>query len=169
MKGEATKAEAKDKFKETVNITTEGQRHLGAVIGSSEFKGQYCAEKINKWKDELLTLSEIAETHPQMAYAAYIKGYMSKFTYFMRTIEGFNEYLASVDEVLNNHFIPTLFSMDTQLTELREVIGLKSSDGGLNIPVLESASKVQFESSVRITSPHVASIINQEKAMLEKK
>ena len=78
MKGEATKAEAKDKFQETVNITTEGQRHLGVVIGSSEFKGQYCAEKINKWKDELLTLSEIAETHPQMAYAVYIKGYISK-------------------------------------------------------------------------------------------
>ena len=86
----------------------------------------------------------------------------------MRTIEGFNEYLAPVDEVLNNHFIPTLFGMDTQLPELREVIGLKSSDGGLNIPVLESTSKVQFESSVRITSPHVAFIINQEKMILEK-
>ena len=47
-----------------------------------------------------------------MAYAAYIKGYMLKFTYFMRTIEGFNEYLAPVDEVLNNDFISTLFGMD---------------------------------------------------------
>ena len=83
-----------------------------------------------------MALSQIAETHPQMAYAAYTKGYASKFTYFMRTIEGFGDYLAPVDEVLNSHLIPALFGMDSELSYLREVIGLKSSDGGLNIPIL---------------------------------
>ena len=46
------------------------------------------------------------------------KGYMSKFTYFMRTIDGFHKFRAPIDEVLNDHFIPTLFGSDFQLPEL---------------------------------------------------
>ena len=32
----------------TVNITTEGQRHLGAVVGSKEYKDQYCSSKVDR-------------------------------------------------------------------------------------------------------------------------
>ena len=35
-----------DVLADEVNVTTERQRHLGAVIGSQEFKDQYCREKI---------------------------------------------------------------------------------------------------------------------------
>ena len=64
-----------------MNITTEGQRHLGAVIGSPDFKSSYCNAKAMKWiEDELTNLNNIAETHPQMAYVAFTKGYLSKFT-----------------------------------------------------------------------------------------
>ena len=30
------------------NITVEGQRHLGAVVGSKEYKDQCCSSKVNK-------------------------------------------------------------------------------------------------------------------------
>ena len=43
-------------------VTTERQRHLRAVIGSQEFKDQYCREKILRWKGELEALSEIARS-----------------------------------------------------------------------------------------------------------
>ena len=36
-----------------VNITHEGRRHLGAVIGSKEFKNQYCEEKVDKGLREM--------------------------------------------------------------------------------------------------------------------
>ena len=39
-----------------VHFTTEGQRHLGAVIKSQEFKDQYCREKVLGWKGELEAL-----------------------------------------------------------------------------------------------------------------
>ena len=35
-----------------VNITLEGRRHHRAVIGSGEFKNQYCKEKVDKWLRE---------------------------------------------------------------------------------------------------------------------
>ena len=48
--------EAERIFGEEVNVTVEGKRHLGAVIGSKNYKDQFCNEKISKWKEELETL-----------------------------------------------------------------------------------------------------------------
>ena len=57
-----------------VSITTEGQRHLGAVIASQENKDLYCEEKIRIWEEEIERLSEIAKSHPHTAYIAFTKG-----------------------------------------------------------------------------------------------
>ena len=46
-------------FGDEVNITTEGQRHLGAVIASQEYKDQNFEEKIRIWKEEIERLYEI--------------------------------------------------------------------------------------------------------------
>lgn len=101
-------SEAEWVFGEEVNVTTEGKRHLGAVIGSKNYEDQYCYEKISK-KEEIETLTEIAKSQPQSAYLAFTKGYKSKFTYFMRTIESFEDYADPIQEVINEMFLPTLF------------------------------------------------------------
>ena len=36
-----------------INITVEGKRHLGASIGSAEFKDSYIDEKVAKWKNNV--------------------------------------------------------------------------------------------------------------------
>ena len=74
VKSEVLADEAKGVFGDEVNITTEGQRHLGAVIGSQECKDQYCREKVLGWKGKLEALSEIARSQPHAAY-------------FIRTVE----------------------------------------------------------------------------------
>ena len=79
VKSDVLAAEAKKEFGDEVDITTEGQRHLGAVIGSHEFKDQYCREKVLGWKGELEALSEIARSQPHAAYTVFTKGYKSKF------------------------------------------------------------------------------------------
>ena len=117
--------------------------------------------------EELKALCEVAETHPQMAYSAYNKGFKSKFTFFIRTIEGMEDYLVPVDEFLTEQFIPTLFGTDYPLEELREVLGLNPNDGGIGIPVLSEEAKFQFDSSTTITKQHVEEIINQNKNQIE--
>ena len=72
---------------------------LGAVIGSQEFKDQYCREKILRWKGELRALSETARSQPHAAYTVFSKGCKAKFTYFMRTIESFEDYFDPMREV----------------------------------------------------------------------
>ena len=68
VKNEESEARAHKEFGDTVNITTEGKRYLGAVIGSPGLKSSYCNAKATKWIEELTNLNNIAETHPHMAY-----------------------------------------------------------------------------------------------------
>ena len=49
-------------------ITTKGQKHLGAVIGSPEFKRIFTKNLAGKWVLELQELSKIAKTEPHAAY-----------------------------------------------------------------------------------------------------
>jgi len=72
--------EAKRVFEDEVNITTKGQRHLGAIIGSQEFKDQYFRVKVLRWKGELEILSGIAWSQPDAAYTAFTKAYKSRYT-----------------------------------------------------------------------------------------
>ena len=92
VKSQELADEAERVFGDEVNITTEGKRHLGY----KEYKDQYCAEKVQVWKGEISTLAEIAKSQPHAAYIVFTKGYKSKFTYCMRTIESFEEYVDPV-------------------------------------------------------------------------
>ena len=92
-----------------INITIEGKRHLGAAIGSDNFRNEYIDEKVKTWVSNINALSNIAKTQPHAAYAAFIHGEQHKYTYFLRTIAGIAENLKPLDDVINNVFIPTLF------------------------------------------------------------
>ena len=51
-----------------VKITINGQRQLGAAIGSKEFKREYIESMLNNWSDQLIHLSKIAEMEPQLGF-----------------------------------------------------------------------------------------------------
>jgi hypothetical protein len=123
VKSQELAKEAKRIFGDEVNITTEGQRHLRAVIGSEEYKEQYCIDKVQGWKRNITSLAEIAKSQPHAAYIALTKAYKCKFTYFLRTIEAFEEYVDPIHEVLNEMLLPQLFGQDEPLAnELRELV-----------------------------------------------
>ena len=61
--------------------TTDGQTHLGAVIGTANFKQNYMKEKINQWIQELRILNKIAWCEPQAAYSCFIAGFKHKPMY----------------------------------------------------------------------------------------
>ena len=66
-------------FKDTaIKITTEGQCHLVAVIGSSKYKREYVQNKIDEHINEIKVLSMIAKTERQAAYSCFITAYKHK-------------------------------------------------------------------------------------------
>ena len=82
---------------------------MGVAIGSSDFRKVYAREKVNNWCDEIIKLSEFAKTQPHAAYSAFCHGEVDKFTYFLRTIPGMQEYIEPLDHLVTNEFIPTLY------------------------------------------------------------
>ena len=64
---------------------------------------------VTEWIEQLENLTNIAKSQPQAAYVAMTKAFKSKFTYFMRTIDGFEEYVEPIDDLLTESFLPTLF------------------------------------------------------------
>ena len=149
MKSQELADEAERVFGDEVNITTEEKRHLGAVIGSKEYKDQYCTERVQGWKGEISTLAEIAKSQPHAAYIVLTKGYKSKFTYCMRTIESFEEYVHPVrQQVIVEMFLPTLFGQAEPLQdELSELVTLTPAQGGLGIPDLTTEAPQQYSAS----------------------
>ena len=65
-----------------VNITVKGKHHLGTVLGSRCFTKAYVSEKVESWSYCVGLLSDIAKIHPHAAYAAFVHGVCSKWTYF---------------------------------------------------------------------------------------
>ena len=162
VKSDDLAQKAKSIFGKSVNITVDGKRHLGSVIGSQSYKDQYCSDKVENWKKELVTLCEIAKSQPQAAYVAFTKGYRSKFTYFLRTIPGFEQYLAPVDDIINESFLPTLFGLDVPIEEsYKQLFTLAPSDGGLGIPSLLEEAQHQFTNSVKISQHHTNLTLEQ--------
>ena len=154
--------EAKKIFGTTVKITKDGKRHLGAVIGSPEYKDEYCENLVDEWMSELENLVDIPKSQPQAAYIALTKAYKSKFTYFMRTIDGFEKYVSPVDLLLNEKFLPTIFDSETPFEDpLTDLFTLSPKHGGLGIPSLERDSPFQFEASKAITANRVNSIFSR--------
>ena len=96
-------------FKDTtIKITTEGQRYLGAVIGSSKYKREYVQNKIDELINEIKVLSMIAKTEPQAAYSCFIAAFKHKPSYIMRTIPDVSDQLNQLDELITSEFIPAI-------------------------------------------------------------
>jgi len=73
VKSDVLAAEPKRVLGDEFNIATKDQRHLGTVVGSQEFKDQYCREKVLLWKGELEALPGKALSQPYAAYIAFTK------------------------------------------------------------------------------------------------
>ena len=67
--------EAQRKFRDTqVKITAEGDKHLGAAIGTKDFREKFVKEQVEKWVAEIRSLVEVAKVEPHAAYSAFTFG-----------------------------------------------------------------------------------------------
>ena len=118
-----------DIFKDTgVMITTEGQKHLGAVVASPEFKSTFTKNLVDKWVLKLQELSKISKTEPQAAYSNFVFSFKMKWNYYMRNIPNLSDHLQPLEDVISNNFVPSLFGSKVK-DLVRRLIALPPKPG----------------------------------------
>ena len=133
LKDPSDTQEAKRLFENTgIKIVSNGERHLGAVIGSKDHKEQYVSEKITKWIQDLRQLTEIAKDEPHAAYVAFTKGLAPRWGFTQRTIGDIGHLFAPLEKVIKEEFIPSLTERTVSVLE-RVIMELPVRMGGLGI------------------------------------
>ena len=144
-----------------VKITCHGQRHLGAVIGSEEYKTSYVSAKVTKWVNDIKELSAIAVEEPQAALSAFTKSFCHRWTFVQRTIPNCSSLFMPLEDCIKNTFIPAI--LGRQISDLERVIlSLPVRFGGLGIANPVENSDREYAASQRITQNLSDLIIQQQ-------
>ena len=144
-----------------VKITTDGERHLGAVIGSQEFRESYINKKVSNWIKDVLQLSEIAKDEPQFAHSAFTKALCMRWSFLQRTIPDVSTHFVSLEEAIREKHIPAIIGRKVTDKE-RRAIAQPVRHGGLGILNPVETADWEFHASVRITRNLVDLILKQE-------
>ena len=106
------------------------------------------------------------KSQPHTAYIVFIKGCKLKFTYFMRTIDSFEDYVDPIQEAIDDLLLPTLFGQSEPLpNEVRLLVTLTTAQGGLGMPDLRAEAPQQLAAWKTITTARVDSIKSQSTFM----
>ena len=146
-----------------VQITSEGNRHLGAAIGSTSFIRSYVTEKVKNWVDEVHLLSEIASSQPHAAYCALTHSLLSKWTYLQRTIPGISHLFLPLENAIRHQLLPNITGKDAFSDKERELFALPTRLGGLGITNLTTSADDCYNNSKKITAPLIQLILQQTK------
>ena len=144
-----------------LKIICDGQRHLGAVIGSEAFRTKYVSEKVSKWVQDVVELSKIAVEEPQAALSAYTKGICHRWTFIQRTIPDIKELFTSLEESIRESLIPAIIGRNVSDTE-RMIISLPVRYGGLGIANPVETAEREYQASITVTENLAELIYNQE-------
>ena len=155
-------SKAEKEFHDTnIKITCTGQKHLGAVIGTIDYKNEYAKTKVKTWVSEIKLLSQIAATEPQAAYCAIVSDYKHKMTYYMRTIPQISELLTPLDEVITTELIPAITGGYICSKLERSLLSLPPKLGGLGLPIFADISNKEYVNSIKVTNDLTDLIIKQ--------
>ena len=136
--------DAKTIFTDTnMNISANGRKHLGAVVGRDTYNVQYVENLVDDWNTQLKLLPITAETQPQAAYLAFVSGFRSKLNYFMRTIPEISHHLVSLEETLRNRFLTAITGGHICNDTERKLLSLPTRFGGLEIRIFYEQATVE--------------------------
>ena len=160
--------EAKTVFRDAgVNITAQGKKHLGAAIGSFQFKQEFLRGLVDKWVLQIKTLAEIAAFEPHAAYTAFTSCIRHRYTFYLRTIPDISELLQPLEDEIRLTLIPSLTEGRGVTDDERKLLSLPPRLGGLGIISPVDTSDFEHESSTTSTARLTDAILNQERMLPE--
>jgi hypothetical protein len=153
---------AQELFGETgVQITTAGARHLGAAIGSTEFKTTFVVNKVSEWVNCLENLVTVAKTHPHLAYSNYVRSLKMKWSYLQRTLPDIGHLFQPMEDILRHKLIPLFVGKHVSDTE-RRILALPVKMGGMALENPVQTANHEYNNSRFATGPLVSLILAEE-------
>ena len=104
----------------SIQITAEGQRHLGAALGTRSFAEAYVRQKVETWTAKVIALASVASTRPHAAYCAFTHGMID---YVMRTIPNISPLFKPLEVAIYLKLIPS-FTGHSCSTSEHELLSL---------------------------------------------
>jgi hypothetical protein len=144
-----------------VEIITTGTRHLGAAVGTDDFKHSYVNKKVDSWIQCVKTLSDIASSEPHAVYAAYTHCLQSQWTFLCRTMPGTCELFQPLEDAIRQVLIPSLLRREINDLE-RDLLSLPARMGGMGISKPTDESVIANTNSVYVSEPLVRLVKRQE-------
>ena len=144
-----------------IRITVDGHKHLGAVIGSENFKDTYMKDLVDGWILEIQELTKIAKTEPHAAYTNFIFSMKHKWNYAMRTIPNISQHMQALESTIKSEFLPTLLMHEVS-DNLRNLIALPARMGGMGIINPVTIADAEYENSTSLTRQLTELIIKQD-------
>ncbi len=115
-----------------INISTQGQKHLGAALGSRTHLEEYVNGKVEDWISQVVKLAEFAMSQPQACYAAFTFGLRHQWTYYLRTLPDIEDLLEPLERAIADVLIPSITDHHCTKSE-RELVALPVRLGGLGL------------------------------------
>ena len=163
----AKEESVREAFKDTsINVTVQGQKHLGAAIGSREYLEEYVREKVTNWINDIAKLAEFALSQPQASYAAYTFGLKHRWTYFLRTLPDIQDLLEPLEDAISHMLIPAITERKCNQLD-RNILALPVRLGGLGLGNPSLEARREYASSVKVTKPLVEQIVSQSHQLPE--
>ena len=157
--------EAKKLFPD-VHVTDKGHRYLGSYIGSEEGLPDFINNEIKSWNEDIVGLSKIARSEPQLAYAAFIFGTSKRWNYVARTTPGISELLRPLEYQIKENFIPAIIGKQFVPDNLRELFSLPSKMGGLGITNIAETAQLEYTNSLHATSSLTEAVYRQHSTFM---
>ena len=144
-----------------INISTQGQCHLGAAMGSREYLEEYVGSKVEDWVSQVVKLAEFAMSQPQACYAAFTFGLRHRWTYLLRTLPNIEDLVEPLERAIADVLIPSITDHHCTTPSERDRLALPVRLGGLGIINPSQDADLQYQASVKTTAPLVEKIVSQ--------
>ena len=116
-----------------IDISTRGQRHLGAALGSREYLEEYVGSKVEDWVSQVVKLAQFSMSQPQACYAAFTFGLRHRWTYFLRTLPDIEDLLEPLERAIADFLIPSITDHHCTTPSERDLLALPVRLGELGI------------------------------------
>ena len=135
-----------------ITVIADGDRYLGAAIGTRTYIEQYVKNKISEFIGEVKILLAFALTQLHAAYSAFCHGLIGKWTYLARTIPHSSELFTPLENAIRTIFLPSLTDQSPFNDTDRNMLALPTRLGGLGIINPSLMSLYHYTTSVNVTS-----------------